>query len=99
MELCSMSCGSLDGRGVWGRVDTCICMAESLCCSPETVTTLLVSYTPIQTKNLNKIHLWQNQEPKPLFPVDVKCEVMLPVQVEKSSWEINIKTGPGPRRP
>ena len=21
-ELCSMSCGSLDGRGVWGRMDT-----------------------------------------------------------------------------
>jgi len=34
--------GSLDGRGVWGRVDTCICMAESLSCSPETVTTLLI---------------------------------------------------------
>ena len=30
-ELCSMSCGSLDERGVWGRMGTCICMAESLC--------------------------------------------------------------------
>ena len=29
-ELCSMSCGSLDGRGGWGRVETCMCMAESL---------------------------------------------------------------------
>ena len=29
-ELCSMSRGSLDGRGVWGRMDTCLCMAESL---------------------------------------------------------------------
>jgi len=46
-ELCSMSCGSLDGRGVWGRMDTCLCMAESLCCSSETITTLLVSYSPI----------------------------------------------------
>ena len=27
-ELSSMLCGSLDGRGVWGRMDTCICMAE-----------------------------------------------------------------------
>ena len=36
MELCSMLCGSLDGRGVWGRMDTCVCMTESLCCSPET---------------------------------------------------------------
>ena len=34
-ELCSMLCGSLDGRGVWGRIDTCISMAESLClCYP-----------------------------------------------------------------
>ena len=52
MELCSMLCGSLDGRGVWGRMDTCICVAESLHCSPETVTTLLISYTPIQNKKL-----------------------------------------------
>ena len=29
-----------------GRMDTCICMAESLCSPPETVTTLLISYTP-----------------------------------------------------
>ena len=35
-ELCSMLCGSLDG--VWGRMDTCTCMAESLHCSPETLT-------------------------------------------------------------
>ena len=27
-ELSSMLCGSQDGRGVWGRMDTCICMAE-----------------------------------------------------------------------
>ena len=42
-ELCSMLCASLDGRGAWGRMDTCICLAESLCCSPETITTLLIS--------------------------------------------------------
>ena len=47
MELCSMLCGSLDGRGVCGRMDTCIWMAEFLFCSPETITTLLISYTPI----------------------------------------------------
>ena len=54
MELCSMLCGSLDGRGVWGRVDTCIHMAESLCCSPETITTLLIGYTAIQLENNKK---------------------------------------------
>ena len=46
--------GSPDGRGVWGRMDTCICMAESLCCPPETIPALLVGYTPIQNKKLKK---------------------------------------------
>ena len=54
MELSSMLCGSLDGRGVWGRMDTCIWMAELLYCSPETVTILLIRYTPIQNKKLKK---------------------------------------------
>ena len=48
MELFSILCASLDGRGVWGRRDTCICKAESLYCSPETIKTLLIGYTPIQ---------------------------------------------------
>ena len=48
-----MSCGSLDGRGVGGRMDTGICIAESLCCPPENITALLINYTPIQNKNLN----------------------------------------------
>ena len=49
-ELCSMLCGSLDGRVVWGRIDTCICMSESLCCSPETVMTLFVNRLYPNTK-------------------------------------------------
>ena len=28
-ELGSVLRGSLDGSGVWGRTDTCICMAET----------------------------------------------------------------------
>ena len=44
-----MVCGSLDRRGVWGRTDTCKCMAESLCYAPETITTLLISYTQIES--------------------------------------------------
>ena len=43
-----MLCGSLDERGVWGRMDTCVCMAESLHCPPEIMTTLLIGCTPIQ---------------------------------------------------
>ena len=51
-ELCSMLHGSLDGRGGWGGMNTCINihMAESLSCPPETITALLISYTPIQNK-------------------------------------------------
>ena len=46
-ELCLVLCGSLDGRGVWGRMDTWICVAEILRCPPETITTLLIGYTPV----------------------------------------------------
>ena len=42
MDLSWMLCGSLDGRGVWGRMDTCVCMADCLHCSSETITTLLI---------------------------------------------------------
>ena len=49
-----MLCSSLDGRGVWERMDTCICLAESLCCPPETVTTLLIGYIPIQNNKFFK---------------------------------------------
>ena len=35
-----------------GRTDACICMAESLHCSPETITTFLICYIPIQNKKV-----------------------------------------------
>ena len=41
--------GSLDGRGVWGRMNTCIYMAKSLHCSPEIITTLLIGYVVVQS--------------------------------------------------
>ena len=51
MELCSMLCGSLGGRGVWGRMDTCMCLTESLCCHPKlSQQRLLAGYIPIQNK-------------------------------------------------
>ena len=40
-----MLCASLDGSGVWGRMDACVCIAESLHCSPETTTTNKNSYS------------------------------------------------------
>ena len=62
MELFRILCGNLDGRGVWGRMDTCICMADPLQCSPETITTLLISYTPthnikFKSFNFSRIHI------------------------------------------
>ena len=47
-------CPPLGGWGVWERMDTCIYMAESLSCSLQTITTLLIDYTPIQNKKLKK---------------------------------------------
>ena len=35
-------------------IPTCICMAESLRRPPETITTLLIGYTPTQNKKLKK---------------------------------------------
>ena len=61
-----MSCGSLNGKRVWGRMDTCMCTAESLCCPPETITILLIDYTPIQTKKLKKKNTRITNEPQRL---------------------------------
>ena len=38
----------------WGRTDTRICVAETLHYLPETITTLLIGYTPIKNKKLKK---------------------------------------------
>ena len=35
-------------------MDICICITESLCCTPETNTTLLIDYTPIYNKKFFK---------------------------------------------
>ena len=56
-ECFSMLCGNLDGRGVWGRMDTCICMAESLCRPPETITTLSIGYVPVRVPSLSHVLL------------------------------------------
>ena len=54
-EPCSMLCGSLDGRGVWGSVDAHVCVAELLCWAPETITTLTgYIYPNTKIKTLKK---------------------------------------------
>ena len=57
---------SLDAKGVQGRRDTCICMAESLHYSPETITILLIGYNPIQNK---KFKLKKNFLKKRISPL------------------------------
>ena len=43
-----------------GRMDTCICMAESLPCSPDIIITLLIGYTQHKIKRLKSIHMNQS---------------------------------------
>ena len=43
----SAQCYVAAWMGSLREMDTCICMAESLCCPPETITALLTGYTPI----------------------------------------------------
>ena len=45
-----MLCGSLDGKAVWGRMDT-----EFLRCSLRSITVLLISDTSEQNKKVEKI--------------------------------------------
>ena len=42
------------GGVAWRRTDTCICMAKSLHCSPETTKTLSISHTPLQKRKLKE---------------------------------------------
>ena len=38
-----------------------MCLAESLCPTPETIVTLLIGYTPIQNKKLKKKTVKKNK--------------------------------------
>ena len=40
--------GCLDARSFWGRRDTCIGMAESLSCVPETISVVDQLYSKIK---------------------------------------------------
>ena len=61
-----MLCASLGGRWVWGRMDTCICMAESLHYLPETTTTLLISYSVSHSVLSNSATPWTIAHEAPL---------------------------------
>ena len=42
-RLCSILRSNLNGKRIWRRIDTCGCVTESFCCTPEANTTLLIS--------------------------------------------------------
>ena len=61
MELCSSYVVAWMW-GIWGRIDTCAGMAESLHCPPETTTKLFIGYTPAHTHT-------QSTQTKPPLPL------------------------------
>ena len=98
MELCSRLCGSLDGRGVWGRMDTCICMAQFPCYPPETITTLLISYTLTQNKKFKKriyhqitiVYVLMHFNQQPHLSVCL-CVLCLPWRgTKETDWKVGI---------
>ena len=55
-------------------MDTGTCMSESLHRSPQTTTTLLIGYTPIENKKLKKMMQSQNEK----YVTEVCVEWALP---------------------
>ena len=53
-----MLCGDLSGKETQKRGDICICIADSLCNTTETNTTLLSIYTPIKIKTNKKQYVY-----------------------------------------
>ena len=61
---------------VWGRMDACVCTAESPRCSPETTTTLLISYTPTQNGfGVKKIKINKGRPGTSLMVQELECRV------------------------
>ena len=69
MDLCSVLHGSRDGRGAWGRMDTRIGVAESLCWPPwnyHSILNRLYSSTKLQvvekTESISHVKKEKNHE-------------------------------------
>lgn len=82
-------------RGSWGEMDTCSHMAESLHCSPVTISTLLISYNPNKIKSFKKLSFkykgnMQNLREKNTYKPFVFVELLnLP---NKCLWGYLVKT-------
>ena len=83
-----MLCASLGGSKVWGRMDTYICMAESLPRSPEIITTLLIGSTPMQSKNLKRQNIKDLVQPSKLINQLTKKN---PVPKEATEFSLNLR--------
>ena len=83
------------GRAVWRRRDTCICMAESLLCSRETITILIISYIPIQNKKLkNKCVSMDQQCPYQGGVLETQGGFRLPRSAESVSASLTRSSAP-----
>ena len=78
----------------WERMDTCICMDESLCYLPETIIALLIGYTWRQNKKLKKKKDCDPDTLKISFiPVSILCRLSLRIVMStRNAWGCS----PGP---
>ena len=66
-------------EGRLGEMDTCICMAESLCCPPESISTLLISYFVVVISLLHRVWFF-------LTPGTVASQASLSMQFSRHEY-------------
>jgi len=69
-------------------MDACIYMAESLRCSPEIITTLLIGSTPTQSKNLKRQKIKDLVQPSKLINKVTKKN---PMPKEATEFSLNLR--------
>ena len=94
------------GGEIWGRMDTCAYMAESLHCSSESITSLLIGYSPIQSvfgvKKYNKLKnkLVEKKKPEASSEASCWCPITIPTWPEGNAQPqlVNLEVGQQPLR-
>lgn len=86
-ELCSASCASLNEEGIWKRVDSCVCITESIYRAPETHTALLTSCTPVCVTQTVRAASWATPEQKPVVETQMREDCAHPPQELVTSQE------------
>ena len=85
-EPCSVLRGSLDGRGVWRRMGTCTCMAESLHCSSNYHNTVNQIYP-----NTTGVGVEKNKKMQYCFSFSCTKKI-IQLYLEWQSQDLNIHT-------